>query len=318
MGRTLRIAVMLGVAVSMTIPQSGESAAPPSLLMFAVDSGSKSVDRGLCLTRSNGTRQLHLTRGDDSEPAWSPDGGRVAFTRDVSGSSGGGETDVFVADARGRVLRNVSNRLAVFSSDPSWSPDGRRLVYAGAWRGSTLLIADLRTGRLRELPVDNAGNPAWSPDGRWIAFESWTDLYGRPPEGNGIYAIRPDGTGQHLLVPNAVDPAWSPDGRRIAYTHSRGGVTDVVVANADGSDARVITDFAAQPAWSPNGRLLAFTKKTLADESYGIIVTDADGSNPRAAAIAEPISSYDSGRVTDPAWRPAAALPGRKYPRCWR
>ena len=74
----------------------------------------------------DGSDQTNLTNNpaDDSAPAWSPDGTRVAFTSDR-----GGDLEIFLMNADGSNQTNLTNNSAddAFST---WSPDGTRIAFA--------------------------------------------------------------------------------------------------------------------------------------------------------------------------------------------
>jgi Tol biopolymer transport system component len=81
---------------------------------------------GLALMHPDGSGQLPLTwDGADAEPAWSPDGLQLAFSR-----SG----DVYVMPATGGTLLNLTNHPAADAS-PAWSPDGGRIAFTSAREG---------------------------------------------------------------------------------------------------------------------------------------------------------------------------------------
>jgi Tol biopolymer transport system component len=145
-------------------------------------------------------RTLVASGRDETTPAPSPDGRRLAFTR--SGRS------VWTAERNGQGAR----RLA-YGQDPAWSPDGREIAHTvlAVW------VVSSDGKRLRRLtPVVAApprGDGDWSPDGRRIAFTrpsaDYTSFH--------VYVVNRDGTGRRALIRNASDPAWSPDGRSIAF-----------------------------------------------------------------------------------------------------
>ena len=60
----------------------------------------------------------------ESEPAWSPDGSQIAFSF-VSGGFG----NVFVMNADGTGVRNVTNQVDSFNTKPTWSPDGSKIAF---------------------------------------------------------------------------------------------------------------------------------------------------------------------------------------------
>jgi TolB protein len=73
----------------------------------------------------SGTRRLTHNVGYDGEPAWSPDGRKIAFQ---STKTIGGNREVYVMNADGSGKRNLTRNPAQDGS-PSWSPDGRRIAF---------------------------------------------------------------------------------------------------------------------------------------------------------------------------------------------
>jgi hypothetical protein len=80
-----------------------------------------------------GKGQSRLVAPGASEPAWSPDGRRLAYV-----APGEGElSDVFVADANGTHIGAITHTEDLEEASPSWSPDGRRLVFEQGARSSS-------------------------------------------------------------------------------------------------------------------------------------------------------------------------------------
>jgi Tol biopolymer transport system component len=92
------------------------------------------------LVNANGARPRRLTRNPygsetayEYDPAWSPDGSKIAFTAD-SGEGGTTWIDVINADgSRQRQLTNLKrDGLCENDSKPAWAPSGRKIAFARA------------------------------------------------------------------------------------------------------------------------------------------------------------------------------------------
>lgn len=213
----------------------------------------------------------------DANPAWSPDGTRIAFE-----STADGKRAVWIMQSDGQRLRRVTEGPGSDAA-PAWSPDNSHIAFMSDRDGNSEIYVIGADGsgmrRLTQSPgID--GFPAWSPDGARIAFVS--DRDGQL----GLWGANADGTGPARLVPGTVAtarPAWSPDGRSLAFSSDRdGGNLEVYVARADGTSVTRITDDPGQdgePAWSPDGSRLAFASDR--DGGAEVYAVNRDGSGLR-------------------------------------
>ena len=183
------------------------------------------------------------------DPAYSPDGGRIAYVLTTKGKS----STIAIRDlASGRVttLAGTSVPTSVgWDAQPDWSPDGTRIVYHRNTQGPSdpkptagvveIVNAD-GTGLRQLTPAGrNAFDADWSPDGTTIVyadsgFRETEGVAGAPQD---IYTIRPDGSGDRLLAASANSsgeaPSWTPDGKHILYW----GFRTPNLMDPDGSNA---------------------------------------------------------------------------------
>ena len=227
-----------------------------------------------------------LNRGPDalgdSNPSWSADGARVAFSSDETGDS-----DIYVMNADGTGRVNLTNREAK-DMDPAWSPDGEWIAFLSRTQGKTDIHHVRPDGSglssLTSYPAQQYSRPIWSPDGTKIAFTSNREAERPPqleptpepffddaPEFPGaapqpeLYVMNADGSGQTRLTFNVFfdgNPTWSPDSQRLAFQSRGDGDHEIFVVNVDGSGLTKLTDNEYTdvfPAWSPDGRFIAFS-----------------------------------------------------------
>jgi len=185
----------------------------------------------------------------DVNPAWSPDGKRILFSRCDDHVGFFLKCDLEVMNAAGGGMRRIAGGNWTYMHG-QYSPDGRRIV-VGADRGGFLsalwvLRAD-GTGLHRiTRPSLEAFWPGWSPDGRRIVF---TDNCCQG--GSNIWTVRPDGTGLRELTHFGPMPlqggfaSYSPDGRQIVLQYDgkcpvRGICQYFHVMNADGSGLHAV------------------------------------------------------------------------------
>ena len=330
--RTLGLAVaaigtVAAVAVAGVLLLRDDAAAATGDLIAYSCTEPKNPWYAVCIVRSDGTAVERVTRRlPTSDAAWSPDGGRIAFTRneDTGEALKYTHDDVFVMDADGSDVRQVTpDKEGRSLSQPAWSPDGRQLVYVDG--GSTSSAVASRYGSLFVIEDDGSGDrrltsspdadPDWSPDGREVALVRGENLPTlRANDDIWVLDLR-TGTARQLThtPPGTYEaaPAWSPDGAQIVFSRRRrtsefDGATSLHLINRDGTAERRILDytlFGYSPyslAWSPDGKTIAFEASTsigcvsisLLDVVSGSIRPLTSCSRPREATAA-------------PDWQPA-------------
>jgi TolB protein len=197
---------------------------------------------------------------DNTNPGWSPDGRKIAFSGHVLG--GWARSGIFVINVDSSGRRRLTSGMedaAGVGNAPAWSPDGRRIAFSR--RGSIWTMGADGSDQQQLTRGRGDSQPAWSPDGRRIVFSRWKDLWLTGVNGGKPWRFARAGS----------SPSWSPDGRRIAFQGDNGGI---LVIDRDGAHRHRIGS-GSHPSWSPDGRRIVCTSPT----DYDIDVMDADGRN---------------------------------------
>jgi hypothetical protein len=288
----------------------------PGKVVFQTGAGGE-----IYLVNANGSGLRRVTDGMD--PALSPDGNSLAFTR------WGAPHGVFVLDLRSGEERRVAS--ASQPRSPTWSSDGSQLAFTYTTRSYTCLISPFGCLEESELRARLGGQDCLdTPAGRFCIEDlpeqivqdyglvridasggDWQDLPAQEtvqgpvwrPRSNeiiyrgdrGLQATNPDGPTRPLADDNSLgSPVWSPDGQRLVVQRRLHDHMDIFLLDAAGNiQARLTAPASAlerapnnvAPTWSPDGRHFLFL--TDREGSWRLYWMDADGRNQRPFLSAE-------------------------------
>ncbi len=216
---------------------------------------------GLYMINADGTglKALSNAPGGDFDPAWSPDGKRIAFA-----SLRDGRKEIYVLNIdSGVVIRLTNSTSDTENTQPSWSRDGKMITYTVRRLGAYQAWAMTDTGQ-DNVQLARSGQslwdylPFWSPDGTAVLFNQ--RLLG--PTAPWLMSISfADHKTQEpikLDLPTPIeDVEFSPDGLWIIFESTDGVNRDVYYSSVTGGNRTRLTndpgvDF--DPAWRPAPR----------------------------------------------------------------
>jgi len=168
-------------------------------------------------------------------PAYSPDGHRIAFMSERSGTG-----EIWMCDGDGSHTTQLTSFGGAAIYGPNWSPDGKNIAFTVALKGmkEDVYVISANGGAPRRMTTDPAEDkwPSWSQDGKWIYFASTRS--GREE----IWKMPSTGGEAVQITRNSGDePQESPDGRMLYYLKGWPSAVSLWRANTDGSqEAKVL------------------------------------------------------------------------------
>jgi Tol biopolymer transport system component/DNA-binding winged helix-turn-helix (wHTH) protein len=233
--------------------------------------------------------------GEETSPAFSPDGSRIAFAWNGDPVLGGKGFDLYVKALGSETLLRLTRHPSEWIS-PAWSPDGTQVAFhrlAGADTGIYVVPALGGPERkLRATRLPGTWGPisiiSWSPDGKWIAFSNV------PADEHARMSLLSTETLGTRRIPNGanclepVQPAFSHSGDHLAYcclrTEYEGEAGLYSLPLPDGKP-KMIGPFWADPhglTWSADDKKLIYSLWNGSSFQLGE-VTVANGSAKRLA-----------------------------------
>ena len=249
----------------------------------------------------------------DQNPAFSPDGSRLVFTRFDNGYNDGPAGLFLLNMSSGQATRltpiedqdNVNlpgaawdgvNERIIFSSDRADADDLWRIAPDG--------------GDLSRITAHSDPSwyfePSWSPDGEWIVFEISQPDDGKDGRSGQIWKVRANGSDLTALTDGMNDdrqPNWSPAGDWILFQRWKppDGPWDIYTIAPDGGELHNITTSDADDtdaSWSPDGSWIVYSSHSGELSTPNIFIIPIEGGAPIR------VTHDDVYADTAPSWSP--------------
>jgi acylaminoacyl-peptidase len=262
----------------------------------------------LWLLKTDGTDHRPLTSGkyNETTPRWSPDGTRLAYLSNRSGSA-----QIYVRWMESGTTHAVTN-VTEPPSAPAWSPDGSQIAFFKLVPAPALVVGQ---------PLSAPAGATWAPPPKYtdkLVFRF--DQVGEIPSGwvHGFVVPAEGGTPRQItsgdfhhggLVYGGGSLTWSPDGAELILAARRGQnpewnarETDLFAFSVKDGALRRLTDRFGpdgSPAVSPDGRQIAYTGYDDRKQGYQntlLYVMNRDGTGKRV------VSSRLDQSVGNPTW----------------
>jgi Tol biopolymer transport system component len=180
------------------------------------------------------------------EPSVSPDGRKITFLSDTSGS-----VEVWVANADGSDPRQVSSNGRSVSA--SFFPDGESVAYIASTKQQRAFRQSVTGGEPVQLTDRPTNMLSVSPDGKQLLCRLRSTDANAPLWRTAVLPI--GGEPRYYSVPRFGGPnnlQWMRDGRRFAFIDSKDGVANLWVQDLAGGEPRQLTSFDSGQIWAYN------------------------------------------------------------------
>jgi Tol biopolymer transport system component len=279
--------------------------------------GNQSGSFQLYIMNPDGSHMTQLTNlapttNESWLPDFSPDGKRITFSYGQTDASGNPHADIFVIDADGTNLTQITHDG--LSAVSRWSPDGTHFtLLKQSTRTNRGVVATMRVdgSDLRLLTSDLWGvfRSGYTPDGGHILWETQEAGFV-----SVLWIMNSDGTNQKRLTaaPLKAGLPSSPSSDHVVFMRNQNSPSVVPTTldkmRLDGNDIDQLTQPVGNshdgwPNYSPSRQKIVFTSDRLSsDGSLDIFIMNADGTGMKRIATGVTVGGCADQNCVNPAW----------------
>jgi Tol biopolymer transport system component len=259
---------------------------------------------GYWVTRPRDTRVFQIKRtsplttapGLEQDPAWSPEGTRIAYASDESGNM-----DIWVLQTAAGERVNLTQNNASYDGKPAWSPDGEWIAFVSERNGGGVFVMSALGGIPKQVVslfiavsvsrIGSIPDVSWSSDGSNLVYAVAGSLYTISSAGGIASPVNLPPAG---LIVGYHEPAWSPGGDRIACTgfFAEGETTSQIWSlHSSENDPLPITEgkyLDHNPVWSVDGKHIFFISNRGGSPDVWWMAVDSRG---KPTGPARPLTS---------------------------
>jgi eukaryotic-like serine/threonine-protein kinase len=233
-------------------------------------------------------RQFIASTQIELYPAYSPDGRKIAFMSERSGSD-----EIWVCDRDGSNAVQLTSFGGYAVYGPSWSWDGQNIALTAVEKGmkEDIYVISAKGGVPRRLTTHPAEDewPYWSHDGKWIYFVSTRT--GREE----IWRMSSNGGEAIQITQNSGGtPQESPDGKFLYYMKGWPQAVSVWRASVDGNqETKVLDSVHSEGQWTVRKEGVYFFRPPDREEHSDVYFYDiATGQTKRILTVERPVYNH--------------------------